>query len=162
MYCSVCTNVVNIKHSAHEMHHGEVGSNSRLPIDLTEHQIHGSDDSYSVSKQMSPGDMVHAGKMGKSWRSDLASVWALTSITDDENTHLSLRSFDGTVRLPGWDGISFGVQKEMVNKGFHVLLHGRSWWRRDLVVLNLDWASWHLVQTLVDDSQRLSEFFHSA
>lgn len=94
--------------------------------------------------------------------SDLASVWALTSITDDENTHLSLRSFDGTVRLPGWDGVAFGVQKEMVNKGFHVLLHGRSWWRRDLVVLNLDWASWHLVQTLVDDSQRLSEFFHSA
>ncbi|KAI6875764.1 NADH-ubiquinone oxidoreductase 49 kDa subunit [Hortaea werneckii] len=56
--------------------------------------------------------------------------------------HLALRRLDG--------------------RCLHVLLHGCTWWRSDFVVLYLDWASRHLVQALVNDTERLSELLHTA
>jgi hypothetical protein len=45
---------------------------------------------------------------------------------------------------------------------FHVLLHGSTGWRRNLVVLNLDRTRGHLVETLVNDAEGLTELFHTA
>lgn len=50
----------------------------------------------------------------------------------------------------------------MVNQSLHVLLHRRPRGRHDLIVLNL-YRPWrHLVQTLMNNAQRLSKLLHSA
>ena len=50
----------------------------------------------------------------------------------------------------------------MVNQSLHVLLHRRTWGRRDFVIFDFDRAGRHLVQALVDDTKGLTEFFHAA
>jgi hypothetical protein len=50
----------------------------------------------------------------------------------------------------------------VVDKGLHVLLHGGTRGRGDLVVLDLDGAFGHLVEALVDDAEGLAELLHSA
>lgn len=92
----------------------------------------------------------------------MASVRSLATVTDDVHTHLSLGSLNGRVCLARGNGVTLGVEEEVVDEGLHVLLHGGSGRRRDLVVLDTDGASGHLVQALVDDSERLSELLHSA
>jgi hypothetical protein len=37
-----------------------------------------------------------------------------------------------------------------MNQRLHGLLHGRTWRRNDLEVVNLDGTGWHLVKTLFD------------
>lgn len=49
-----------------------------------------------------------------------------------------------------------------MDQGLHVLLHGGAGRRRDFVVLHADRTSRHLVQALVDDSERLAELLHTA
>ena len=100
--------------------------------------------------------------MCKTGSADLASIGPFATVADEEDAHFALGSFDGGVRLSRGNGVSFGVQKEVVDQGLHVLLHGRAWWRHDLVVFDTYGAGRHLVQTLMDDSQTLSEFLHSA
>jgi hypothetical protein len=50
----------------------------------------------------------------------------------------------------------------MMDKSLHVLFHCCSWGRGYLVVLNSNGSRRHLIQTLVDYSERLSKLFHSA
>lgn len=100
--------------------------------------------------------------MCETWSTDLASVWSLGSVTDKEDTHLSLWRLNGRVSLSWWDSVTLGEEQEVVNECLHVLLHGCSWWWRDLVVLNTDWAGWHLVQALVNDAEGLTELLHTA
>ena len=68
---------------------------------------------------------------------------------------------------------------EMVNEGFHALLHRCAWRRNQIVIIDFDRASWNLVQALAkrfrrpkvtrhskctylaDNAQRFSEFLHS-
>lgn len=111
---------------------------------------------------MSSGDLIESTKMGESWSTNLASVWSLRTIADNENTHLTLWSLDGGVGFSGWNSITLGEEQEVVDKCLHVLLHGGSWWWRNLVILNTDWTSRHLVETLVDDTEGLTELLHSA
>lgn len=49
-----------------------------------------------------------------------------------------------------------------MDQSLHVLLHCCSRRRGDLVIFDADRSRGHLVQALVDDSERLPEFFHSA
>jgi len=53
-------------------------------------------------------------------------------------------------------------EQEVMNQGFHVFLHGGTRRRRDLVIFRSNWSWWHLVQTLMNDTQRLTEFLHAA
>jgi hypothetical protein len=50
----------------------------------------------------------------------------------------------------------------VVNQSFHVLLHGSTGRGHDLVVLDTDRASGHLVQALLDNAERLTELLHTA
>lgn len=136
--------------------------NMDVELTLSEHQIHSTDNGNSISQQVSSRDLVESSQVSETWCSDLTSVWSLRSIRNQEDTHLSLWRLDSRVRLSRWDGVTLCEEQEVVNKGLHVLLHRRSWWWRDLVVLNTDWASWHLVQALVDDAEGLTELFHAA
>lgn len=92
----------------------------------------------------------------------MASVRSLTAIGDDVNTHLTLGGLDSGVGLTRGDGVTLGVEQEVVNEGLHVLLHGGSGRRRNLVVLDTDGTSRHLVETLVDNAKGLTELLHSA
>jgi hypothetical protein len=49
-----------------------------------------------------------------------------------------------------------------VNQSLHVLLHGSTRRGHDLVVLDADGTSGHLVQALLDNAERLTEFLHTA
>lgn len=100
--------------------------------------------------------------MRKARSTDLAPVGPLAAVTDQENGHLTLGRLDGGIGLPGRNRVALGEQEEVVDESLHVLLHGGTGGRRDLVVLDTDRAGRHLVQTLVDDAERLAEFLHTA
>ena len=129
---------------------------------LTEHQIHSTNDCHGIGQQVALGNVVETTQVGETRCSDMASVWSLAAVTDDVHTHLALGSLDGRIGLTRGNGVTLGVEEEVVDKGLHVLLHGCSGRGRDLVVLNTDRATGHLVQALVDDSKGLSELLHSA
>jgi hypothetical protein len=50
----------------------------------------------------------------------------------------------------------------VVNQSLHVLLHGSTRRGHDLVVLDADGTSGHLVQALLDNAERLTELLHTA
>ena len=91
----------------------------------------------------------------------MAPVGTLAAVTDNVDTHLALGSPDSRVGITGRDGVALGVEKEVVDEGLHVLLHGGTGRRGDLVVLDTDRTSGHLLQALVDDAQRLTELLHA-
>ena len=123
---------------------------------------HSTDDGDGVGQQMPPRDLIHTSQMGESRSPNLAPVRPLAAVRDKENTHLALGRLDGAVSLARWHCVTLAEEQEVVNKGLHVLLHGRAGRGRDLVVLDLDGAGGHVVQALVDDAERLAELLHEA
>jgi hypothetical protein len=106
--------------------------------------------------------LVEASQVSEAGSTDLASVGSLGTVRDDKDTHLTLGGLDGGVGLTRRDGVTLAVKQEVVNKSLHVLLHGSTRRRGDLVVLDLDGSRCDLVQTLEDDAQRLAELLHTA
>lgn len=129
---------------------------------LTKHQIHCSNNRHRISQQVALGDRVEATQVSKARGTNVHTVRPLASITDNVHAHLALWCLDGGVCVAWWDGVSLGVQQEVVDEGLHVLLHGGTRGRGDLVVLNLDGTRGHLVEALVDDAEGLAELLHSA
>jgi len=111
---------------------------------------------------MASGDMIESCKMRKSRCPDVNAVRALTSIADHIHAHLSLRSLDRRVGVTRGHSVSLGEQQEVVDQGLHVLLHGSTGRRGDLVVLDLQRTRGHLVEALVDDPERLTELLQAA
>ena len=111
---------------------------------------------------MAAGHLVEAAQVGETGCAILAAVRPLGAVGDDENTHLTLGGLDGAVGLTRRNGVTLGVEQEVVDESLHVLLHCGAGRRSDLVVLDLDGASGHLVQALVDDAERLAELLHAA
>lgn len=116
----------------------------------------------SIGKQVTTRHLIEATQVGETRSTDLAAVWALTAITDQEDTHLTLGGLNGRVGLTRGHGVTLGEKKEVVNESLHVLLHGGTRRRGDLVVLHADRTGGHLVQTLVDDTEGLTELLHAA
>lgn len=129
---------------------------------LTKHQIHCSNDCHRISQQVTLGDCVETTQVSKARCTNVHTVWPLASVTDNVHAHLALWCLNGGVRVAWWDDVSLGVQKEVVDKRLHVLLHCGTRRRGDLVVLDLDGTGGYLVDTLVDDAERLAELLHSA
>lgn len=127
-----------------------------------EHQVHGSNDSHGISQKMSSRDLVEAGQMSETRGANLASVRSFAAVTDKVHTHLALWCLDSAVGLTRRYSITLAVEQKVVNECLHVLLHGSTWRWSNLVIFDLDGTSGHLVQTLVDDAQRLTEFLHTA
>ena len=100
--------------------------------------------------------------MSKSRCSNLAAIGPFAAIADNKHAHLALGCFNGGISLSRRDRVAFREEKEVVDEGLHVLLHGGAWRRRDLVVFHADRAWGHFVQALMDDSQTLAELFHAA
>lgn len=120
------------------------------------------DDSNSVSKQVTPRDLVKASQVCETRGTDLAPIRPLGAIRDNVDTHLTLWRLNSAVRLTRWDSVALAEEQEVVNERLHVLLHGSPWWWGDLVVLDADRAGGDLVETLVDDAQGLAELLHTA
>lgn len=134
---------------------------TRLPVDLTEHQIHRTDNSYSISQKVTTGHLIEAAQMSEPGRTDLAPVRALGTIGNNVHTHLTLRRLNGSVRLSRRYSVTLGIEQKVVNQRLHVFLHRRSGRGRDFVVLNTNWSRGHFIQALQDDAQRLTELLHS-
>ena len=129
---------------------------------LTKHQIHRTNDSHSISQQVALGDVIETTQVSETGGTNVASVRALTSITYNVHAHLTLGGFDHRVCLTGGYRVTLGVEQEVVNESLHVLLHGRAGRGGDLVVLNTDRASRHIVEALVNNAKRLAELLHTA
>lgn len=140
--------------------------------------------------------------MRETGRTDLAPVWAVRAVGDEVDTHLTLGSLNRRVSLAWRDGVAlakdllanfsgFGWGKactgdtylEVMDQRLHALLHGRTRWWDELVVVNFVRAGGHLVQALhfrhrrvqcrswfpeklraclVDDMERLPELLYTA
>jgi hypothetical protein len=120
------------------------------------------DDSDRVSEKVTTRNLVEATQVGEARSTNLAAVRTLAAVADEVHTHLTLGGFDGRVGLTGGHGVTLGEEKEVVNQSLHVLLHGGTRGRGDLVVLDADRAGGHLVQALVDNAEGLAELFHTA
>lgn len=120
------------------------------------------DNSNRISQKVTTRDLVKATQVGKAGGTNLAAVWALATVTDQEDTHLTLGGLDGRVSLTRGNRVTLGEEQEVVNQCFHVLLHGSTGRGHNLVVLNTDRASGHLVQALVNNAERLAELLHTA
>ena len=107
-------------------------------------------------------DVIESTQVSETGSTDVASVWSLATVRNDVHTHLTLGGLDGGVGLTRGNSVTLGVEEEVVDEGLHVLLHGGSGRRRDLVVLDTDRASGHLVEALVNDAEGLAELLHSA
>lgn len=140
----------------------EKASTSDARTQLTKHKIHSTNDRNSVSKQVALGNVVKATQVSETRGANVASIGALATVTDNVDAHLALGGLNDRVRLAGGHGVTLCVEKEVVNEGLHVLLHGGARRGSDLVVLDADGAGGHLVEALVDDAQRLAELFHAA
>ena len=87
---------------------------------------HSTDDGDGVGQQIPPRDLIHTSQMGESRSPNLAPVRPLAAVRDKENTHLALGRLDGAVSLARWHCVTLAEEQEVVNKGLHVLLHGRA------------------------------------
>jgi len=83
-----------------------------LSVHLSEHQVHRTDDSDGIRQKGVSHHEVGTGKMGKSWRSNLASVWSVGTVGNKVDTHLTLGGFDGRVGLSWWNRVTLGVKLE--------------------------------------------------
>lgn len=141
----------------------EYGHNTyQLSIDFSENEVHGSNYGHRIRQHMAPTDLIKAAQMGEAGGADLAPIWPFAAIADDKDAHLALGCFDGAVGFSGGDGVAFGEEEEVVDERFHVLFHRGSGGRGDFVVFHSDGTGRHLVETLMDDSKGLPEFFHAA
>ena len=111
---------------------------------------------------MTARHLVEAAQVGKAGCADLAAVRPLGAVGDDEDTHLTLGGFNSAIGLTRGNGVTLRVEQEVVNESLHVLLHCGAGRRGDLVVLDLDGTSRHLVQALVDNAKGLAELLHAA
>jgi hypothetical protein len=125
-------------------------------------QIHCANNGNSVGEQVTARHLVEAAQVGEAGCADLAAVRPLGAVGDDEDTHLTLGRLDGAVCLTRRNGVALGVEQEVVDESLHVLLHCGARRRGDLVVLDLDGTSRHLVQALVDNAEGLAELLHAA
>jgi hypothetical protein len=111
---------------------------------------------------VSSGDLVEASQVGEAGSANLASVGSFGTVRDDEDTHLTLGGLDGRVGLTRGNGVTLAVKQEVMNESLHVLLHGSTRGRCNLVVLYLDGSRGNLVQALEDDAEGLTELLHAA
>jgi hypothetical protein len=133
-----------------------------LPIHLTKHQIHGSNDSHRIRQQMPPRNLIEARQVGKARRPDFTPIRPLATVRNEEDAHLALGRFDSAVGFAGRHGVALAEEQEMVDQCLHVLLHGGARRGCDLVVFDLDRAGGHLIQALVDNAEGLAELLHAA
>ena len=115
-----------------------------------------------VSEKVTTRNLVETTQVSETRSTNLAAVRTLAAVTDQVHTHLTLGGFNGGIGLTGGNGVTLGEEKEVVNKSLHVLLHGGTGGRGDLVVFNADRAGGHLVQTLVNNAEGLAELLHTA
>ena len=70
--------------------------------------------------------------------------------------------FDGSVRRAWWHAVALGEQLEMMDKCLHRSFHFGSFGCHDLGVIDAHFTFRHLIQALLDNTQRLSHLFHTA
>ncbi|KYM93835.1 hypothetical protein ALC62_15536 [Cyphomyrmex costatus] len=96
--------------------------------------------------------------MSKAWCFDLAPIRFAAAIANEVNAELAFRCLDSSVRSSRWHLETLGEQLKVMDKRLHATLHlFPSRWH-NLGVIASYFSLWHLIQALVDDTQRLSHF----
>jgi len=68
------------------LHHATVHNPLSLTIDLSEHNIHGSDHGDNIGNKVTLGHEIQTGQMSETGGTDLAAVRTVASIRDEVNT----------------------------------------------------------------------------
>jgi len=100
--------------------------------------------------------------MSEAWRFDLAPIWFAAAIANEVNAELALRCLDGGVRRSRWHLETLSEQLEMMDKCFHAVLHLLPPRWHNLGIIASYFSLWHLIQALMDNTQRLSHLFDTA
>ena len=66
---------------------------------------------------------VGASKVSETRRTDAATVWPVSAIRDEVDTHLALGRLDSGVCLARRDGVALTEEFEVVDEGLHGLFH---------------------------------------
>lgn len=88
----------------------------KLPVNLSEHQVHSTNDSDRVRQEVVPHHKVRSGQVGETGCSDLALVRAVGAVGNEVDTHLTLGGFDSSVRFSGRDSVTFREDLKMKMK----------------------------------------------
>src|SRR5882762_2345086 len=110
------------------------------PVDFSEHDIERAENRGHIGEQMAPADEVHRLQMREARCADLALVGLVAAVGDEIDAELALRRLDRGIDFAGRHVDAFGVELEVMDKGFHRALHLATARRRDLVVLDDDGA----------------------
>src|SRR6185369_4753494 len=110
----------------------------RLAVDLAEHDVERTENGSDVGEHMPARHEIHRLEMGKPRRPDLAAVGPVGAVGDEVDAELTLGAFGGDVDLAGGHVESFSIELEVVNHGFHRLLHLAAFGRHDLAVARGD------------------------
>lgn len=79
----------------------------KLPVNLSEHQVHSTNDSDRVRQEVVPHHKVRSSQVGETGCSDLALVRAIGAVGNEVDTHLTLGGFDSSVCFSGRDRVAF-------------------------------------------------------
>lgn len=78
-----------------------------LPVNLSEHQVHSTNDSDRVRQEVVPHHKVRSSQVGETGCSDLALVRAVGAVGNEVDTHLTLGGFDSSVCFSGRNRVTF-------------------------------------------------------
>merc|ERR1719180_425935 len=130
-------------------------------INLSEHNIHCTNDGNNVSQHVVLANVVHEGKVEEARGLDLAPVRLAASVRDKIDSKLSLRCLNGCVSGSSGYLETLGEKLEVMDEGLHGGLHLSPAWWHALGIVGPHVSLRHLVQTLLDDPQALSHLQHS-
>lgn len=106
-------------------------------------------------------DFLQSGQMREPRSLNLAPIRLRTAVRNQINPKLSLRGFNRGVGGSRGHLIPLRKQLKVVDERLHRLFHFGPARRHELRIVRLNLPLRHLVQALLDDSQRLTHFLHT-
>ena len=90
---------------------------------------------------------------------DFAAIGLVAAVGDQIDAEFALGAFGGDIDAACGHFEAFGVEFEVMDQGFHRLLHFGAIGRCDLAVVAAYRTFGHLLQALLHDADRLAHFF---
>merc|ERR1719402_164300 len=99
--------------------------------------------------------------MSKTRRLDFTSVGSGRTVRHQIDAKFALWCFDGCVCCARWHLITLSPKLKVMNDGFHIIFHCGAARRRKFAIVDLNVTFGHLIETLVDDTDRLTHFLNT-
>src|SRR5690606_8095556 len=136
-----------------------------LAIDLTKHDVEGTQDSGDVRQHVPLAKEIHGLQMREPRGAQLAAVRLVGAVRNEIDAELTLGRFNGGIYFAGGDPVALGIKLEVMDQSFHRLLHRGALRWNDLAVGRGDRADLFLAEqqfhALTHDTDGLAHLFHT-